>query len=148
MGRGSPVVEAFTVATVAPALAILAVDSTGWFWPALIISAGHAVCLGAPAFWFLRKRGWLNLCTIVVTGFVIGVVPFGICMWPRPGEGSSAFVSGYGATIVDGVVTAAGWRQYRHFLLVLGGLGGLAGFVFALYLWIRNRLSGSTEPFA
>lgn len=119
-----PVIEAFILAVVVPAL-LWAPWGFAWFLIVLVIAAVHALCLGVPLVWLLRPRGWLNMATAVVGGFMIGATPCAIKMWR--------------ATTMGGMATGIQWPDYLKTLLFYGAFGALSGFVFRGYLWAREK---------
>jgi hypothetical protein len=69
-------------------------------------------------------------------------VPDGVLTWPtqHPEIYASASVDGV-PTIIDGVITTAGWVSYVKPLIYFGAFGALSGFVF----WVALTWSGN-EP--
>jgi hypothetical protein len=95
------------------------------------IALGHAVLLGWPLFLVFRSKGWINVISCVIFGFAIGAVPIGVLSWPtlHPEPHTLASVDGV-PTIINGVITAAGWVIYVTPLIYFGSFGALGGFAF------------------
>lgn len=102
---------------------------------ALIVSFGHVLILGVPTALILRRFGMLGPSSLVVAGFILGMVPFGVLSWPVASSSHSSYeyISGeMVATLVDGVPTAAGWARYAKGVAFFGLLGAIGGLAFAL----------------
>jgi hypothetical protein len=111
---------AFLFAGLAPALVMTAlwytakIASTA-FVLTFAIAIAHAVLLGLPLFLAFRSKGWINVVSCVVFGFVVGAVPAGVLTWPmqHPELHTSASVDGVPTIIVgssrplDGSVTSS-----------------------------------------
>jgi hypothetical protein len=108
---------------------------------AFIMALGHAVVLGLPLFLVLQQYGWVNACSSIVGGLVVGSTGGVLLTAPRFNRGYSSSVNNV-QHIIDGVPTAAGWLSYFQTLAFLGGLGALAGLVF----WCIFKWSGSALP--
>jgi hypothetical protein len=106
------------------------------------IALSHAVLLGQPLFLVFRSKGWINVMTCVVFGFAVGAVPAGVLTWPmqHPELHTSASVDGV-PTIINGVITAAGWVSYVKPLIYFGSFGALGGFAF----WVALIWFGTSE---
>jgi hypothetical protein len=137
---------AFLFAGLAPALVMAAVWHTAEIAPlafvfTFAIGLAHAVCLGLPLFLVFRSMRWINIMSCVVFGFVVGALPDGILTWPMQHAGiyTSASVDGV-PTIIEGVITAAGWVSYLKPVIYCGALGALGGLAF----WVALRGSGTT----
>jgi hypothetical protein len=104
------------------------------------IALGHAVLFGLPLFLVLRSKGWINVMSCVIFGFAIGAVPIGVLTWPtqHPELHTLASVDGV-PTIINGVITAAGWVSYVKPLIYFGSYGALGGFAF----WVALIWSGT-----
>ena len=85
----------------------------------------HAVFFGLPLFLVFRLKGWINVMSCVVSGFVVGAVPAGLLSWPP--------------TNVNGVITAAGWVNYVKPVIYFGSFGALGGFAF----WVALISAGA-----
>ena len=105
-------------AGLSPALVMAALWHTAQIAPFIFtftfaIALGHAVLLGLPLFLVFRSTSWINLTTCVVFGFAVGAVPDGALTWPMQHAALYASRSVDGVpTIIDGVITAAGWVSY------------------------------------
>jgi len=138
---------AFLFAGLAPALVMAALWHTAKiaafaFAFTFAIALGHAVLLGLPLFLVFRSKGWINVMTCVVFGFAVGAVPAGVLTWPmqHPKLYTSASVDGV-PTIINGVITAAGWVSYVKPLIYFGSFGALGGFAF----WVALIWFGTSE---
>ena len=127
-------------AALAPALVMAALWHTTKIAPMVFaftfaIALGHAILLGLPLFLVFRSKGWINVMSCVVFGFAVGAAPAGVLTWPmhHPAPHTSASVDGV-PTIINGVITAAGWVSYVKPLIYLGSLGALGGFAFCVAL--------------
>jgi hypothetical protein len=90
---------------------------------ALVISFGHAVILGLPIALLYRAKRWQWPSLAVVTGFLIGAIPFCILI--------GVLSSGHGIN----------WLNFIGFLGMIGGLGA-AG---ALAFWLTLHWSGALD---
>ena len=134
---------AFLFAGLAPALVMAALWHTAKIAPfTFAIALGHAVLLGLPLFLVFRSKGWINVMSCVVLGFAVGAAPAGVLSWPmhHPALHTSASVDGV-PTIINGVITAAGWVSYVKPLIYFGSFGALGGFAF----WVALIWFGTSE---
>jgi hypothetical protein len=136
---------AFLFAGLAPTLVMAALWHMAKIAPIIFaftfaIALGHAVLFGLPLFLVLRSRGWINIMSCVIFGFAIGAVPIGVLTWPtqHPELHTLASVDGV-PTIINGVITAAGWVSYVKPLIYFGSYGALGGFAF----WVALIWSGT-----
>jgi hypothetical protein len=139
------VATALVFAGLAPALVMAAlwytakIASTAFAFT-FVIALAHTVFLGLPLFLVFRLKGWVNVTTCVVFGFAVGAVPDGVLTWPMEHLELHASASVDGVpTIINGVITAAGWVSYVKPLIYFGSFGALGGFVF----WVALTWSGS-----
>jgi hypothetical protein len=104
------------------------------------IALAHAVLFGLPLFLVFRSKEWINIMTCVVLGFVVSAAPDGVLIWPtqHPEIYASASVDGV-QTIIDGVITAAGWVRYVKPVIYCGLFRALGGFAF----WVALIWSGT-----
>ena len=136
---------AFLFAGLAPALVMAALWHTTKVAPMIFaitfaVALGHAVLLGLPLFLVFRSKGWINVMSCVVFGFAVGAAPAGVLTWPMQHAILYASRSVDGVpTIIDGVITAAGWVSYVKPLIYFGSLGALGGFAF----WVALTWSGT-----
>ena len=127
---------AFLFAGLAPALVMAALWHTAEIAPfafvfTFTIALAHAVLFGLPIFLALRSKGWINIMTCVVSGFAVGAVPDGALTWPMQHAVLYASRSVDGVpTIIDGVITGAGWVSYVEPVIYCGLFGALGGFAF------------------
>ena len=102
------------------------------------ISAAHVLALGVPAFVLVVRAKVFAWWSAVGLGFIFGAVPLALLSWPlRYAEGASATHWENGQmveTIVNGVVTQAGWWSYVSSVAGMGFLGALGGLSFWLAL--------------
>jgi hypothetical protein len=103
----------------------------------LIVSATHLIVLGLPTVLLLRKLGIFHWWSLVISGFIIGCIPMALFSWPAYSKDSSYVENGV-ATVVDGVLTSAGWLSYIQGVGITGGLGALTGLTFWL-AWTRSK---------
>src|SRR5258708_9131062 len=83
--------------------------------------------------------------TCVVFGFAVGAAPDGVLTWPMHHAESymSRSVDGV-PTIIDGVITAAGWVSYVKPVIYCGLFGALGGGAFLVRLiWFRTLRNAS-----
>jgi hypothetical protein len=103
------------------------------------IALYHAVFFGLPLFLVFRSKGWINVMSCVVSGFAVGTVPAGVLTWPiQHPDHMSASVDGV-PTIINGVITAAGWVNYVKPVIYFGSFGALGGFAF----WVALISAGT-----
>jgi hypothetical protein len=132
-------------AALAPALVMAALWHTAEIAPlafvfTFAVALAHAVVLGLPLFLVFRSKGWINVMTCVVFGFAVGAVPDGALTWPMQHAVLYASSSVDGVpTIIDGVITAAGWVSYVKPVIYCGLFGALGGFAF----WVALIWSGT-----
>jgi hypothetical protein len=109
-----------------------------------LISAGHVVVLGAPAYAVLRWRKAVHWWSAVCTGAVLGAAPLAVLSWPMYNSPVSASVDGV-QTIVNGVATLAGWLQYLESILLFAACGAAAATAFWLTARSPNNSSKRTR---
>ena len=126
-----PWIAAILLAALAPALIVTGLSASLGILPiAFGIALGHAIVLGLPAALFYRAKQWRRLSAAVLGAALIGVVPVGLFAWPlSPGSKTSASADGV-ATIIDGILTLAGWLGYLKVLGMCGASGRRAGLSF------------------
>lgn len=136
---------AFLFAGLAPALVAAALWHTAKIAPVIFaftfaIALGHAALFGLPLFLVFRSKGWINVVSCIIFGFAIGAVPIGVLTWPtqHPGLHTLASVDGV-PTIINGIITVAGWVSYVKPLIYFGSFGTLGGFTF----WVALIWSGT-----
>jgi hypothetical protein len=122
--RGLPAVEAFVVATVAPAAIFAAMTSWIMVIPALYVTAAHTLVLGIPLFLLMRRKGWFNLASALTGGMVIGLVPIAIATWPLWLTSSPSNFE---------------WLSYIKSACLFGAFGGFGALAFCAYLSMRER---------
>ena len=133
--------EALALIVFVPAL-IVGIDSLSLTAGgiAAAVALGHSLLLGLPAYSLLRSMGWANGSTATLMGFVVGALPVAIMFHPMwyTDAGTSTW-SGNVPTMVQGKMTAQGWREYIEFVMIFAGFGALCGLIFWLYLKVRMR---------
>jgi hypothetical protein len=110
----------------------------------------YVLVLGVPVFLIMRWRQAIRWWSSIVAGFVVGLVPTAVSLWPGGNEGPGNMKSHSDGeriihTMVDGVTTRAGWLQYVEtvgMVGLLGALGGLASWV----VWWSMRSNKTMEP--
>jgi hypothetical protein len=139
------VAAAFLFAGLAPALVAAALwhaakIASAVFAFTFAIALGHAVLFGLPLFLVFRSKGRINVISCVIFGFAIGAVPIGVLSWPtlHPEPHTLASVDDV-PTIINGVITAAGWVNYVKPLIYFGSFGALGGFAF----WVALISAGT-----
>ncbi|WP_300300411.1 hypothetical protein [Ferrovibrio sp.] len=100
---------------------------------AFAVAFSHAVLLGIPLFLLVQARGLFNFFSAVAGGFLIGILPLGILIFPINISGGSSSIDGV-LMISDGLPTYAGWMGYFETILISGLFGALGGFAFWLTL--------------
>jgi hypothetical protein len=137
-------------ADLAPAIVMAAFWHTAELAPltfvfTFTIALAHTVLFGVPLFLVFRSKGWVNIMTCVVTGFAVGAVPDAVLTWPIQHAALYASRSVDGVpTIIDGVITAAGWGRYVKPVIYCGLFGALSGFAF----WVALKWSGTCRKAA
>jgi hypothetical protein len=127
-------------AIVPAALVAYALGGVGVFLPALAITLGHAVILGAPTALLYRRLKWRSPAFALAGGFVIGALPAGLYFWPVDSRHGTNAWTGATQTLLDGVPTWAGWVEYLQMLGGFGCLGALGAIAFWLTLTITGEL--------
>jgi hypothetical protein len=100
------------------------------FVVALAVAFLHTLLFGLLAAGWLLRVGKFRFLTMLVAGFVIGIVPAAI--WQQPykhGAGSSSWDGGV-QKLSDGVPTFAGWLDYLEFITYAGTLGAIGAVAF------------------
>ena len=123
-GRGLPTVEAFVIATIAPAAIFAATTTWIMIIPALYVTTAHTLVLGIPLFLFVRWKGRFNLASALIGGMAIGIVPIAIATWPLWANGSPSHFE---------------WLSYIQSACLFGAFGGFGGLAFWSWLWMRER---------
>ena len=123
------------------------VRTRGFLLLCLAITAAHVIVLGIPAYLLLRWRRALRWWSAMLSGFILGAVPFGVVLWPLryAGPGSSATANGV-VTMVDGIPTMAGWLQYLGGVSFFGAHGVLAAAAFWVALGRSPNSSCMDSP--
>ena len=125
-------------ATVPAALVTFALDSAGFFPPAVALTLSHAVILGLPLALLYRRLQWRSLAFALAGGFLVGVLPIGVYLWPLDASIGGNAWTGATQTLLNGVPTWAGWIEY---LQILGGFGCL-GALGAVAFWATLKVTG------
>lgn len=102
---------------------------------AFIVTLGHALVVGLPAYLVLRQSLSPRLINAAGVGFIVGGLPVLILMLATGifSPGTSSSVGGV-PTMVNGVVTFAGLLSYLLLAALAGALGATGGLTFALVL--------------
>lgn len=128
---------AVLIAALAPATVFWVLgDSAGAGGIAFFVSFAWIVCLGLPAFLYLRHRALVRWWSAAFTGFLQGALPCALVTWPyRPAQGNGYSV-GDGhkmvAYVVNGIPTREGWINYLYACAQAGLLGAFTALVFWL----------------
>jgi len=120
---GALIIAAATI----PVLMGLLTHSSEFARSTFLVSAAHAA-LALPLVLIFRHYNRLNTATTVCSGFLLGIVPIGIWIWPL----------GYG----DGA--AAGWLSYAQAILPFGVFGAVSGAAF--WMVLKGLRSADTGP--
>jgi hypothetical protein len=97
----------------------------------------HVVLLGLPAFFALRRRGWLRTRSVAAAGLLTGALPIAVITWPYPLRQPYSYSSSgtwHGRQVdfvADGLPTLFGWFSYLEAVATFG----LLGVVSALAFW-------------
>jgi len=108
------------------------------------VTLAHATLLGLPVALVFRAKQWMRLGPILAAAFLVGTTPGGILALLSMGGTMSASVDGL-PTIVNGVPTWVGWKQYGMVVGALGGLGAVGGFIFWLTLKIGSPTADPSD---
>jgi hypothetical protein len=108
------------------------------------VTLAHAALLGLPVVLVFRAKHWMRLGPILAGAFLVGTTPGGILALLSMGGTMSASVDGL-PTIVNGVPTLVGWKQYGMVVCALGGLGAVGGFIFWLTLKVGSPTADRGE---
>jgi hypothetical protein len=111
------------------------------------VTLAHAVVLGLPVALLFRAKHWMRLAPILAGAFLVGTFPGGFLALLSMGGTMSASVDGL-PTIVNGIPTVVGWKQYGMVVGTLGGLGAVGGFIFWLTLKIGSPTADQGDPTA
>jgi hypothetical protein len=109
--------------------------------PAFAIALGHAVILGLPVALICLVNRWTGLRAAVAAGLLVGAIPGGLSFWIIPFFRGNASINGV-PTVIDGILTSAGWVE---FLALVGRLGGL-GVAGSIVFWSVLKRSRALEP--
>jgi len=102
-------------------------------------SLGFAIVFGMPMYFALHRMERINVFTAALAGFAAIALPLGYMAWPSaPGSVSIDDVP----TVVNGVVTRAGWTLFVSFLFNYSILGAIGGVVFWAVLKLAGELPG------
>jgi len=128
-------------------------DGNGWVRielfgvMAFLVSAAHVLFLGVPLFLVVETMNFVRCWSAVAGGFVLACIPVAVWTWPlRYGEGfSSSHWDGEKmvTTVLNGVVTTAGWISYAKAILFMGSFGAIGGLSF----WLVWRLMNPHNSF-
>lgn len=93
-----------------------------------LVGLAHGL-LALPIFIYLNNSCKVSLFNCMLSGYVVGSLPYAVMSFPVSGEGSSASVNGV-ATVISGVPTFDGWWQYFLGFSFFGAIGALIGLMF------------------
>lgn len=132
---------AFLSAVIAPTLPFIATG--GVYFLTLAISAAHALILGVPMFFFVKRFIGINFWSTSITGFLVALIPIAIWSWPLSYASSNMSSSHWNGdhmvqTMINGVPTIDGWLSYAKSAALFGLFGLVSGVVF----WVVWRLAG------
>jgi hypothetical protein len=102
-----------------------------------IMAIVHALLLGLPLFFLVRSKGRIGAAISALGGFIVGAVPFGILTLISM-IGVQHASSGGRPTVINGVLTPAGWTEYAYTVGAIGLLGVSGGLIF----WLTMRICG------
>jgi hypothetical protein len=136
--------EAFLFSCFSPGIAVGLTGgslSAGLF--IAVIALIHAVFLGVPAYFLLRRIGWVNVISATAVGLVAACLPVGLLLFPGwSGPQDSSLWQGSVPLVINGASTAQGWHSYWETLAVFAAFGVVVGSLFWSY--IRARSSRET----
>jgi hypothetical protein len=136
---------AILLGALVPALVFAAFTQELRFLPITLgVTLAHAALLGLPVAIVFRAKNWMRLGPILAAAFLVGTTPGGILALLSMGGTMSASVDGL-PTIVNGVPTWVGWKQYGMVVGALGGLGAVGGFIFWLTLKIGSPTADPSD---
>src|SRR5688572_25282811 len=93
---------------------------------AAVVTFGHALVLGVPAYALLRHRGWLKPVAVLTASFLIGSIPvFAVLTTNAAGDMTAGGV----ILVESGRITAAGHRENAQIAAIGGVIGAAAGVV-------------------
>jgi len=102
-----------------------------------VIALAHALVLGLPLFLLLRSLRNVGIITCALGGFLVAAVPSGVLALTSMSGLQSASVGGR-PTVINGVITLAGWIEYAQTVGFIGLFGTAGGLTF----WLVLRWSG------
>lgn len=107
------------------------VRTSGFLSWCFIVSSGHVLFLGMPAYLLVRRFSVVRFWSTIVGGFLLGSIPIAIFTWPLryPLQKVSSTSNGV-QTMIDGVPTMAGWLEYIGAFSFFGVCGAVAAMVF------------------
>lgn len=87
-----------------------------------------AIVLGLPGYFMLRRHLSARPIACAITGFVVAALPWAFLFLAGPGASDASI--GERATVINGHTTAYGWLNHAGFVLTIGLIGAVGGFVF------------------
>ena len=126
------IAAALVASALVPALAVAILSQSlrgGVF--VFAIALGHALVLGLPLFAIFWARGWVNLASCTMMGFLVGALPWSVVVSVPILRGMTTWTNGM-PMLVDGVPTPGGWINILWGLAFFGTFGALAGLAFGL----------------
>jgi hypothetical protein len=112
-----------------------------------VTALAHAVVLGLPLYFLLRRNNRSNFIACAIGGFAVGAGPFAILDLTSMILVQHAS-SGGKETILNGVPTLAGWIEYGSDVGVAGLIGVAGGFSFYVALRSFGPLGGASNETA
>jgi hypothetical protein len=114
--------QAFCVAVILPSIGFAGVVGEPTMAILVgVVSALHALVLGWPAYWLLKRFAWVNGVTLSLAGALVAALPVGAMMYPA------------------GAGTDVEWNSFYATVLMFGFIGAVSGGLFCLVLWWRGR---------
>lgn len=110
---------------------------------AWVVTAGHLLILGLPAFLVLRWRRILSWRSLALCGFLAGCLPVAVLSWPLGSDyGYTSGGNWFGSYVIfyrDGVPSLYGWLRYVQGAVLLGLLGLACALAFwRIWLWLES----------
>ena len=147
------------IASIITATVVAALVGLPWFWfesqstwplfgamVAFVVTLSHVWLLGIPSVMLLRRMGFLNWCSVLASGFLLGSLSYAAFAYVVSSNSnySSSEWTGEKTELLmsSGTITQAGWRRHV-FAATEVGVIGLS--VSAIFFAILRRQRGSTS---